>query len=116
MKYIVTILIVLLLASNIFWLYNMLDKAVSADHSHSAQAYAEETIKALLQLNGALGLGQDYESVAAKLESEFRSRLIKKKSNAIFFDSVVLVFDGGTLSSVKLLDDLSSEESDALEK
>lgn len=116
MKYTVAILIILLIATNMFWLYNTLDKGITADHSRSAKAQSDKTVETLLMLNNLLALGQDYESVATKLEAEFVSSLIKRKSNAIVVDSIVLVFNERLLSAVKLLSDLSTQEYEKLEK
>lgn len=116
MKYIVVILIVLLVVTNIFWLYNALDKGVTSDHSLSAQVQNDKTIETLLLINNLLFLGQDYESVSTKLESELGEDLIKRKSSAIFVGSVILIFDDGLLNSVKLLNDVTTDEYDRLEK
>ena len=116
MKYFLTILVILLVVTNMFWLYNALDKGMTADHSRSAQTQATKSIETLLLLNNLFSLGQGYESVSANLESKLNSSLIKNKSNAIFVDSVVLIFENRSLSAVKLLNDLTSKEYTELEK
>ncbi len=68
-------------------------------------------------LNNLFSTGQSYESISSELELELGGTvLVKRKTNAIFVDSVVLVFDAGSLTSVRLLNNLSSEEYDLLEK
>ena len=116
MKYLVAMLAILLLTTNVFWIYNALDKGVTTDHSRSAQTHADQTVATLLLLSNLLSLGQSYETVSANLEHLSDSILIKRKSDAIFVNSVVLIFNAGSLSAVKLLADLSSDEYDELEE
>jgi len=102
--------------SNLFWLCNAIDKTVTINHSRSAYVKTERSIEVLLLLNNLVSLGQDYELVLSKLESELNPALVKHGSNTIFVDSVVLVFEDNSLTAVTLLDNLTSEEFNKLEK
>lgn len=74
MRYIIAILIILLIVTNLFWIYNAIDKGVTANHSASEQSEVEKSAQTLLLLNNLFSLGQDYENVLDKLESpEFKS-------------------------------------------
>ncbi len=116
MKYTISILALLLIITNIFWVYSTLDNSLAADHSRLTQAHSNKTIETLLFISNSFSLGLDYKSVSRTIPSKFGSSLIKEKDNAIFINSVVLIFDDGLLSEVKLLNDLSSEEYDKLER
>ena len=116
MKYALGILVILLVLTNAFWVYNAVDRGVTLSYARSSQIQQQKTIKTLLLLNNFFSLGEDYGSVAEKLGSNSDIGPTKKRKSAIFVGSVVLIFDNAKLSSVRLLDDLTSQEYEALDK
>ena len=110
MKYILFGLAFLLLATNAFWIYNYADKITSLDHSRSAYTDQKEAVDTLLMVSNLLLLGQDYNNVLLAVEDISDPVLIKKRANAILVGPVVLFFEKGLLTSIKLLKDLTTEE------
>lgn len=112
MKYILFGLVFLLLATNAFWAYNYADMITSLDHSRSSYASQKEAIDTLLMVSNLLLLGQNYNSVLSKMEGITDPLLIKKRTDAILVGPVVLIFERGLLTSIKLLRELTAEEFD----
>ena len=110
MKLLVVILVVLLLATNLFWIYTLYDSSISLDHSRTSEKITNNELDLLAKLGTKLNEGISYRVVEDVIGKHFDSVLVKKRKNAIFLDSIVLIFADGKLEAIKELNNLSSEE------
>lgn len=114
MKYLVFFLLALLVVTNAVWIFYLLDRGVTLDHSRSAIADTERSLSILLKLSKSSLTGKGYQSILENIEINIEDSLIKTRPNAIFIDSVILVFEEGLFVEIKLLNEISSEEYDRL--
>ncbi|QQS36622.1 MAG: hypothetical protein IPM56_01310 [Ignavibacteriales bacterium] len=87
------ILILLLILTNVFWIYNLLDQGVTLKYSDQVNYEKTETVNQLLEIYPLINYGMDKSEVISKIKMIDSTSECFEKDGELIFGFLAFTFD-----------------------
>ena len=92
-KIFLIILTLLLILTNVFWFYNLLDQGATLKYSDQVKYEKTKTVNQLLEIYPFINLGMDKSEVISKMKMIDSTSEYFEKEGKLYFGFIALTFD-----------------------
>lgn len=97
------VLLAIVVLTNLFWLVQLLDRSIAADHAQQEHRYQSKDLDLLRQLTIDLAACSDKAAFSKLLKSKYANRIVKEEDGLLFVDGVGFGFEGERLSQIRFM-------------
>ena len=99
------ITLILLLATNLVWVYIVVDQGITYHYTREDFKYRIKEAKLMKSLMMDFCKGENREKIMKIVNEKYSDHILKEDNGVFFVDSIGLKFSGGKLSEIVLLDE-----------
>jgi len=99
------ILLIILIATNLFWLYESIDQSVTYDYTMQGHKYLKEDIGLMRILMTDFCKHENKEKILKILKDKYSDHIIKEEGGILFVDRIGLKFEGNKVSKIVFMNE-----------
>jgi len=99
------IVLIILIATNLFWLYESIDQSVTHDYTMQGYKYLKEDINLMRELMTDFSEHESKDRMVKIVKDKYSGHIVKEEEGILFIDRIGLKFEGNKLAKIAFMNE-----------